>query len=48
MPYFIRDNEKYLPGNYKNLYAMKKPYDTYEEYEDAMRYNRRYAGFPLI
>lgn len=45
MPYFIRDNEKYLPGNYKNLYAMKKPYDTYEEYEDAMRYNRRYAGF---
>lgn len=45
MPYFIRDNEKYLPGNYKNLYAMKKPYDTYDEYEDAMRYNRRYAGF---
>lgn len=45
MPYFIRDNEKYLPDNYKNLYAMKKPYDTYEEYEDAMRYNRRYAGF---
>ena len=45
MPYFIRDNEKYLPDNYKNLYAMKKPYDTYEEYEDAMKYNRRYAGF---
>lgn len=45
MPYFIRDNEKYQPDNYKNLYAMKKPYDTYEEYEDAMRYNRRYAGF---
>lgn len=45
MPYFIRDNEKYLPDNYKNLYAMKKPYDTYEEYEAAMRYNKKYAGF---
>lgn len=45
MPYFIRDNEKYLPNNYKNLYAMKKPYDTYGEYEAAMRYNKKYAGF---
>ena len=45
MPYFIRDNEKYLPDNYKNLYAMKKPYDTYEEYEAAMRYNKKYSGF---
>ena len=45
MPYFIRDNEKYLPDNYKNLYAMKKPYTTYEEYEAAMKYNRKYAGF---
>lgn len=45
MPYFIRDNEKYLPDNYKNLYAMKKPYETYEEYEAAMRYNKKYGGF---
>lgn len=45
MPYFIRDNEKYLPDNYKNLYAMKKPYESHDDYEAAMRYNKKNAGF---
>ena len=45
MPYFIKDNEKFLPTGYKNLYAMKTPYDTYAEYEAAMKYNKKYANF---
>lgn len=45
VPYFISDNEKYLPKGYKNLYAMKTPYETYAEYEAAMRYNKKYADF---
>ncbi len=45
MPYFIKDNEKYLPDGYKNLYAMKTPYETYAEYEAAMKYNKKHASF---
>lgn len=45
VPYFISDNEKYLPKGYKNLYALKTPYETYAEYEAAMRYNKKYADF---
>jgi hypothetical protein len=45
VPYFISDNEKYLPNGYKNLYALKTPYETYAEYEAAMRYNKKYADF---
>ena len=45
VPYFISDNEKYLPEGYKNLYALKTPYETYAEYEAAMRYNKKYADF---
>lgn len=45
VPYFISDNEKYLPKVYKNLYALKTPYETYAEYEAAMRYNKKYADF---
>lgn len=45
VPYFISDNEKYLPKGYKNLYALKTPYATYAEYEAAMRYNKKYADF---
>ncbi len=45
VPYFIKDNEKYLPKGYKNLYALKTPYATYAEYEAAMRYNKKYADF---
>jgi hypothetical protein len=45
MPYFISDNEKYLPEGYKNLYALKTPYETYAEYEAAMRFNKKHADF---
>ena len=45
IPYFIKDNEKYLPKGYKSLYAMRMPYDTYAEYEAAMSYNRKHAKF---
>lgn len=45
VPYFISDNEKYLPKGYKNLYALKTPYETYAEYEAAMRFNKKYADF---
>lgn len=45
VPYFISDNEKYLPKGYKNLYAMKTPYETYAEYEASMRYNKKHADF---
>lgn len=45
MPYFIKDNEKYLPQGYKSLYGMKTPYGSYAEYEKAMKYNRKNAGF---
>lgn len=45
VPYFIRDNTKYLPKGYKGLYALKTPYETYAEYEAAMRYNKKHANF---
>ena len=45
VPYFISDNEKYLPEGYKNLYALKTPYETYAEYEAAMRFNKKHADF---
>jgi hypothetical protein len=45
VPYFISDNEKYLPDGYKNLYALKTPYETYAEYEAAMRFNKKHADF---
>lgn len=45
VPYFISDNEKYLPNGYKNLYALKTPYATYAEYEAAMRYNKKHADY---
>ena len=45
MPYFLKDNPQYLPKDYLSLYAMKTPYKTFAEYEAAMRYNRKNAGF---
>ncbi len=45
VPYFISDNEKYLPKGYKNLYALKTPCETYAEYEAAMRFNKKHADF---
>lgn len=45
MPYFINDNERYLPKGYKDMYGMKTPYATYAEYEAAMAYNKKHANF---
>lgn len=45
MPYFIKDNSKYLPKGYKKLYGMKTPYDSYAEYHEAMKYNKKHARF---
>lgn len=45
VPYFVSNNEKYLPDGYKNLYALKTPYATYAEYEAAMRFNKKHADF---
>ncbi len=45
VPYFIKDNPKYIPKGFSKLYAMRMPYDTYAEYEAAMKYNKKHAGF---
>ncbi len=45
VPYFLSDNKGFLPHEYLNLYSMKKPYDTYAEYEAAMKFNKRNAKF---
>lgn len=45
MPYFIKDNEKYVPAEFREAYGSRLPYDTYAEHERAMRYNRKNAGF---
>lgn len=45
MPYFITDNKQFIPNKYMNLYAMKTPYDTFDEYREAMKYNKAHADF---
>lgn len=45
VPYFIKDNMQYVPAALREAYASRMPYDTYEEYAKAMRYNARNAGF---
>lgn len=44
-PYFVTDNEKYIPQQLRDAYGSKLPYPTYDEYEQAMKYNRQHAGF---
>lgn len=46
VPYFLKDNMKYVPAEFREAYASRMPYDTYEEYAKAMRYNRIHAQFP--
>lgn len=45
VPYFIKDNMKYVPQELFDSYASRMPYDTYAEYEEAMKYNRQHAAF---
>ena len=45
VPYFLKDNMQYVPAEMREAYASRMPYDTYEEYAKAMRYNRTHAQF---
>lgn len=45
VPYFITDNKQFLPENYSNLYAMKTPYSSFDEYKAVMKYNKVHAAF---
>lgn len=45
MPYFIKDNRKYIPAAIASNYGSKLPYDTLAEYTAAMMYNKKHAGF---
>ena len=45
MPYFVRDNQKYIPKDMIASYGSRLPYDSYAEYEAAMKYNRKKAVF---
>ena len=42
VPYFVKDNMKYVPKELMDAYGSRLPYDTYEEYEAAMKYNKRH------
>ena len=45
VPYFLKDNMQYVPAELREAYASRMPYDTYEEYAKAMRYNRTHTHF---
>lgn len=45
VPYFIKDNMKYVPKGYQSLYGSRMPYDSFAEYEAALRYNKAHALF---
>lgn len=44
-PYFVTDNEKYIPKDLLEAYGSKLPYPSYSEYEQAMKYNRASGVF---
>lgn len=45
MPYFIKDNLDYVPFKVLKYYGSRVPYETFAEYEAAMRFNRKNAKF---
>ncbi len=45
VPYFIEDNLRYVPQKFLKAYASRMPYETYEAYEWAMKYNKTHARF---
>lgn len=47
VPYFLKDNPQYIPKELQEAYASRLPYDSYAEYEEAMRYNQRNASFTM-
>lgn len=46
MPYFIKDNFQYVPFKVLKYYGSRIPYETFAEYEAAMKYNKKHAAFP--
>ncbi len=44
-PYFVTDNKKYISPKLLEAYGSKLPYATYAEYEQAMKFNKKYANF---
>lgn len=46
MPYFIKDNYQYVPFKVLKYYGSRIPYETFAEYEAAMKYNKKHAAFP--
>lgn len=43
VPYFLKDNMKYVPKKLLDAYSSRMPYDTYAEYEAAMKYNKKHS-----
>ncbi len=44
IPYFIKDNIKYVPKELLDAYSSRMPYDTYTEYEEAMKFNKKHSS----
>lgn len=44
VPYFVKDNMKYVPKELMDAYGSRLPYDTFAEYEAAMRYNKKHSN----
>ena len=45
VPYFVKDNLKYFPKGYENLYGAKMPYQNAQQYSEAMKFNKKKANF---
>ena len=43
VPYFLKDNLQYVPKALMEAYGSRMPYDTYAEYEAAMKYNKKHS-----
>jgi len=43
VPYFLKDNMDFVPKEFIEAYASRMPYETYSEYEAAMKYNKKHS-----
>ena len=43
VPYFLKDNMDFVPKEFIEAYASRMPYETYAEYEAAMKYNKKHS-----
>ena len=44
VPYFLKDNMDFVPKEFIDAYASRMPYETYAEYEAAMKYNKKHSN----